>query len=549
MGNTLDHLFKGKDVEGSHVEITTGPIIGKRIIPDEGREVDAFLGIPFATPPLGELRFKKPIPAEKWTTPRKCYKFGPRSVQKDLFFWMKYIRDESSEDCLYLNVFAPLNKKKEQYPDGLAVMVYIHGGGFVSDSSIKYGDIGISKYLASKDVVVVSIQYRLAYLGFFSTGDEICPGNNGLWDMKLALEWVQDNCARFGGNPGNVTIFGQSAGGCAVELLEFSPHTKHLFHKLIPMGGNAQCNWSVSKTVVERSYAIAAKNGIFERDSHTLLDSLRKLPAVNFATSLKLGDNDIESIAKPMIEIGPRIDGNFLPKSLEELKLETVLKPKLIGVCEAEGLIFQMFMKHGHAGNMEDVIAHLIPESEFPNFKELRSKAFSLYLANDFDHKNKTEFAKHIGRFFSDLFVNIGTKRSVNNCLENGVEPYVYIFTYCTPKQFGLLKYKTPYVASTHCWDISHIVQVGIISNWDFTADDLLVVENMTKFWTNFAKYSNPNGQPGSENYTELWHPATKVNPNKCLKINLVPEMSDHFFENRADFWIDLCNQSKRVSL
>ncbi|KAK6021643.1 hypothetical protein OSTOST_12680, partial [Ostertagia ostertagi] len=109
-------------------------------------------------------------------------------------------------------------------------MVFIHGGGFVSDSSIKYGDVGICEHLvyynAPKDVVVVTIQYRLGLLGFLSTGDEHCPGNFALWDQTLALRWIQENITFFNGDPNNVTVMGQSAGGACVDLLSICPHSR-----------------------------------------------------------------------------------------------------------------------------------------------------------------------------------------------------------------------------------------------------------------------------------------------------------------------------------
>uniref|UniRef100_A0A0N4Z6M8 Carboxylic ester hydrolase n=1 Tax=Parastrongyloides trichosuri TaxID=131310 RepID=A0A0N4Z6M8_PARTI len=541
MGNSLDHLFKGKDVEGSTIDTIYGPVIGKRIIDEKDKEVDAFLGIPFAKPPIGELRFKKPIPHEPWTEPRRCFKFGSRSIQKDMFFWQKYSLMDTSEDCLYLNVFSPVKKESTEFPKGYPVMVFIHGGGFVCDSSVKYGDIGISKHLVSdKGVIVVTIQYRVGYLGFYSTGDNVCPGNNGLWDMTLALKWIQDNISCFGGDKNNVTIFGQSAGGCAVELLALSPHSQNLFHKLIPMGGNSDCNWSMNKKVVETCHAFAAKHNIFTRDSSALLEELRKLPASKFGTSLQLTADSVSAIAKPTTEIGPRIDGDFLPESLEKLRAKSIPKPKIIGLCEAEGLIFQLFVKTNNIGKLEDIIANIITEEDFPNFKELRQKALEIYMLEDNDNKSKHLFNKRVGRFFSDLFVGIGTKLSVNRCIEKGIQPYIYVFEHYNPKQFGILNLKIPYKAATHCWDISYVVKVGIVVNWEFSKEDLVIVDYMTTFWSNFAKYGDPNGINETGSIGVKWEPATKENPNRCLRIKMNPEMSETFFNNTPDFWIGL---------
>lgn len=124
-------------------------------------------------------------------------------------------------------------------------MVFIHGGGFAVHSSSNYGCATIARNLCTKDVVVVTINYRLGVLGFFTTGDDVCKGNLGLWDQTAALKWVQEHIASFRGDPNNVTIFGQSAGGASVDLLCLSPHSRDLFRRAIPMAGNGECDFAV----------------------------------------------------------------------------------------------------------------------------------------------------------------------------------------------------------------------------------------------------------------------------------------------------------------
>ncbi|KJH46723.1 Carboxylesterase [Dictyocaulus viviparus] len=168
---------------------------------------------------------QKPEPPEPWENVRETKKFAPRSIQKDMFIIEKTLGGYSqSEDCLYLNVFAPV--WSPQSSTGFAVLVFIHGGGFVSDSTVKYGDVGICEHLCTKEVIVVTVQYRVGYLGFFSTGDEHCYGNFALWDQTLALKWIQDNISFFNGDPTNVTVMGQSAGGASVDLLSICPHSR-----------------------------------------------------------------------------------------------------------------------------------------------------------------------------------------------------------------------------------------------------------------------------------------------------------------------------------
>ncbi|MEM7316411.1 MAG: carboxylesterase family protein, partial [Planctomycetota bacterium] len=188
--------------------------------------VEVFKGIPYAAPPVGELRWRPPQPPEKWSEVRTCDKFGPRSMQKNE-------RPGQSEDCLYLNVWKPREATAEKRP----VMVWIHGGGFTQGSAQRKGYNGTQ--LAKRGVVLVSINYRLGALGFMThpalsaESPHGSSGNYAILDQIHALKWVRDNIANFGGDPNNVTIFGESAGGTSVYLLTATPLSKGLFHRAI----------------------------------------------------------------------------------------------------------------------------------------------------------------------------------------------------------------------------------------------------------------------------------------------------------------------------
>uniref|UniRef100_A0A158P6I1 COesterase domain-containing protein n=1 Tax=Angiostrongylus cantonensis TaxID=6313 RepID=A0A158P6I1_ANGCA len=233
--------------------------------------VDAFQGVPYANPPVGNLRFRKPEPPEPWEGVRETKAFAASSIQKPTLLERKL--GNISEDCLYLNVFTPVWSPSSA--SGFAVLVFIHGGGFVSDSTTKYGD-------CTKDVVVVTVQYRVGFLGFFSTGDEYCRGNFGLWDQILALKWIQENISFFNGNQNNVTAMGQSSGA-----------------------GN-------------------------------MIDILRGLPASKFAVSL------MDTLDMSECVVGPCIDGDLIPKNVSELRKEAPTKPMLIGCCSSEGLMCKL---------------------------------------------------------------------------------------------------------------------------------------------------------------------------------------------------------------
>ncbi|KRT86285.1 hydrolase [Oryctes borbonicus] len=203
------------------VKVEQGWLTGTTGKDYDGKTFYKFLGVPYAKPPIGRLRFKPPQVAEKWDGIRDATKDGSESYSRDFFKGVV-----GSEDCLFLNVYTP--KLPEIGAPLKPTMVWIHGGGFVwgSNNSQMYGP----EFLITEDVVIVAINYRLGVLGFLSLEDPDLEvtGNAGCKDMVMALKWVQGNIKHFGGNPENVTIFGQSAGGVAVHLLVLSPMAKEL---------------------------------------------------------------------------------------------------------------------------------------------------------------------------------------------------------------------------------------------------------------------------------------------------------------------------------
>lgn len=248
--------------------------------------IEAFKGIPFAAPPVGALRWKPPQPPEKWTEVRACEEFGSMSFQKN-------DRPGQSEDCLYLNVWTPRERIAKKRP----VMVWIHGGGFTQGSGHQPGYDGTQ--LAKRGVVLVTINYRLGAFGFMAhpaLSEESSRGSSGnyaILDQIEALKWVQDNIANFGGDPNNVTIFGESAGGTSVYLLTATPLSKGLFHRAI-----LESPWL--DPVIFRHLKEENENGppaefdgeeqvrkLFEAETEDALTKLRALPADEILKKVK----------------------------------------------------------------------------------------------------------------------------------------------------------------------------------------------------------------------------------------------------------------------
>ena len=297
------------------------------------KSVTKFLGVPFAAPPIGELRLKAPEPPQEWK-PKvlQAKKHGnvcwqPKDehrAQKIKFFDPNF---SYSEDCLYLDVYSP------NVSTSVPVMVYIPGGGYEVGTAIYYpGDI-----LALHGVVIVVIQYRLGPFGFLTTGDSAAPGNFGMLDHVEALKWVRDNIENFGGNPNKVTIFGVSAGGSSVGLHLLSPLSKELFHQAIAESGVDVSPFAIQPTSIGISVAkeLAQKLSCPTGQHSEMVACLREKKDTDIQTasqtsSLKFVD---------YLQWAPVVDKTFLYDTPRNLRKKGDFKqvPLIIGFTSNEG--------------------------------------------------------------------------------------------------------------------------------------------------------------------------------------------------------------------
>lgn len=221
------------------VQIAPGKIRGVKQVLPNGKNYFRFSGIPYAEPPVGDLRFKPPVPVQKFDRDvLDCQKEG-----SNCYSYMYYPPENeefASEDCLFLNVYTP-KLLKDQDVATLPVMLWIHGGGF----NLGSGDAAVygPEFLLQEEVVVVTCNYRLGTFGFLCLPSVGIYGNMGLKDQRLVLKWVNENISRFGGDPSNVTLFGESAGGASVHLNYLADSSRQYFHKAICMSGVSYNPW------------------------------------------------------------------------------------------------------------------------------------------------------------------------------------------------------------------------------------------------------------------------------------------------------------------
>ena len=262
-------ISSASDADGAlAVKTKLGTIIGtiKEVsVFGKQMQVERYDGIPYAEPPLGKLRFQYPVPKQPFTSPYEATNHGNMCYQVQMFPLEGAVY---SEDCLFLNIYAPVVRSKPT-----PVMILIHGGGFLTGSSDFYTSDTLSAF---GEVIVVTINYRLSLFGFLSTGDEHAPGNVGLMDQHLAIKWVHENIEAFGGDPEKVTIFGDSAGGMSVTYQSLFPDNEGLFQRAIAQSGSLwQSPMNEPHQDAERLGKLV---GCEQTESSALIECLQDIP-------------------------------------------------------------------------------------------------------------------------------------------------------------------------------------------------------------------------------------------------------------------------------
>lgn len=452
--------------------------------------ISTYFGIPFAKPPVGELRWKAPVPADSWTGIKETKKFGPRPVQGLVFGDMNSWSDGVSEDCLHLNVWTPAKRNDKNLP----VLVYFYGGGFVA------GDASEPRYngesMAKKGVVVVTVNYRLGVFGFLAHPELSqetkykASGNYGLLDQALALQWVKDNIAAFGGNPNQVTIAGESAGSISVSYQMASPLSKNLIHGAIGESG-AGINPTLAPTTLAEAEQIGQ-------------EFLTKAGVTSIAQARKMSSKDIFEIYQESGRFGfpVVIDNYFLPKTLPGIFEggEQAQVPLLLGWNSAE--IPGMAFMQGQPYTKEAFIAKV--KETYPQDWE---EVLQLH-----EHETPQQVEYSATDLASDRFISYSTWKWFDLHRKNSQQPvYRYLYSKIRPDLVDKSRVSglaggtqsadaappaPKLIGAPHAAEIEYAMgNLHLVKDYQWGPDDFKTSDTMLNFFTNFVKTGNPNGE------------------------------------------------------
>lgn len=580
-----------QDPDRPIVLIQQGKLLGRRRKTVTGGHFSSYTRIPYALPPVGERRFLPPSEPPPWEGVLDAGRSCPKPLQSN------YVTEllEGQEDCLYLNVYVPESPRDlEEFPEPLPVMFWLYGGGFVM------GDATEENYLPgplldTKQVIVVTVNYRVGPLGFLCFEDNILPGNLALWDQRAALIWVKNNMEQFGGDPNNVTIFGESAGSFCLMCLYVSPLCRGLFHRAVAQSGPLISNCSaiqvLGKTpqLYARSYA-KSLGCEGNETSEEILKKLRLLPAAKLQEKFSFAGDwapMCPSPWKPVVDTWA--DTPILPidprEALESGNFQGI--PLMTGTCRDEGLLIlshilkeparwnlfagpswwkylSMVTFHTHTEDMgaEDKEIMLRIAQEY----ELLTPQQDCLLVNPASQAEKQDKAVKLLELFSDSYFKAGTLDLCQLVAAHGHPVYQYRFCYQGSWKFvDLLTLQAGALALKLVLDSlskGRIVLHGPFSEGVCHADELHylfsprlwgarhtlrqprdreVSRRMAAHWVNFASSGDPT-------LDIRWDPVSEGG-SQYLEISQLERMTT--FEakelQRAAFWSAIFSERKQL--
>ncbi|XP_033759641.1 uncharacterized protein LOC117341889 [Pecten maximus] len=471
----------------------------------EGKYISQFRGIPFAEPPIGSMRFAKPVSISKWSGTLDASRFGSACIQSTAPGWDINLPNKNiSEDCLFLNIYVPNEVKMTA---NKSVMVWIHGGGYESGAGMAYDGTSLALH---GDVIVVTLNYRLGVLGFFSTADSSARGNYGLWDQIEALKWIKTNIKYFGGNPDSITIFGESAGAFSISHLAIIPENKGLFHRVIMQSGSLSSFGAITKDPLMYAQQLGSQLQCDDINNTTsLVFCLRGLESASLQAGAEVVYSGFSSVASNFeYALSPVIDGDLIPshplallqdQSSEQFEFFQSLD--IISGCNsAEGSVFVMLVQYFPyfslpAVNVSEGIPIWVLELFAEGLTEVYYNNDTRILKPIYDQYTSTDVTEQ-GRLLVHLLGDIIFYMPMLESLlihDRGGNTNGNSFQYFFTNQPDI----DPVIGVLPEWfeGAGHFAEINyLFDNWGYlNIDDRFLSNQMMSYWTNFANYGNPN--------------------------------------------------------
>ncbi|XP_078611901.1 pyrethroid hydrolase Ces2e-like [Branchiostoma floridae x Branchiostoma japonicum] len=506
-------------------------------LPD--KPIYTFLGIPYAAPPVGDLRYRPPQPALPWEGVREAVEYGPYCPQNLMHFNMidfpikLGVNMTMSEDCLTLNIFTPTVVMDAALP----VLLWIHGGAL----SVGMGSFpGFESLAAHQDVVVVSINYRLGVLGFLSTGDENMPGNYGFLDQVHAMVWVKENIQNFGGDQERVTIFGDSAGGVSVSYHLLSPLSNGLFHRAISQSG-VDKTMPINPQPLLMTKMLAEAAGCDTEDTSSIAACLKEKPVEEL----------LEKVAPIQQMLGlmtflPVVDGVFIKSDRMDPETEVNKAEYLLGVNNhVFGWIMLPTTQRDPLVGMskEDFInfvkvATLIPYKDNPNLDKMADT-----IAAEYQHPTTPDdpmaILYQLSHAFGDyMFVGPTILAADRHTVAGG-----RVFLYENRYRPSIHRNRPDWVGCDHMDDLFMVLGLPFVdvpeTPINYSKTDEHVSLSMMAYWANFARTGDPSdsaGGPTDSPSLPTWPQYTPDNP-VYMKLDVVPTTDVGLKSEKVQLW------------
>lgn len=511
------------------VNTTSGPVRGSL---EDG--VRSFLSIPYAKPPVGELRFKDPEPPSPWSEVLNCTQQAESCPQLHVY---KEIYS-GNEDCLYLDVHAPRENKTTNL---LPVMFWIYGGGWVQGDEFNFGIYNVKHLIEMHDIIIVSVNYRLGPFGFMALEELAAEspikstGNYGLLDQVLGLKWVRDNIEAFGGDKNRITIMGESAGAISVCWHLASPLSTGLFSGAIMESGTCDSPWFFRSYSNSQSFSrlYASVHGCNNTSGQDLLKCLRTVETGDFMAMKNIsGVPGFHPKFYPVFSWAAAIDGTALP----DLPISIIRKgkfnnvPLLIGTNHDEGTI------------LVPVFPILVRDFHFP----IDAESYDLALMHFFDDDKLTvnkikkaypnashDYWTACSEFTRDYLFTCATRRLVKSITQTTQSVWRYEFTYDKGWFYNLT------IGDFHASELLMVFDNYIILHPSH--DDDQMAKTFHLYWTNMIKYGSPNIPSGiippeKPDIILNW-PSWNTSSRENIVLNIPPSINDHLYDEVCDMW------------